>query len=161
MNKRKNAWSWIAVVLVLLLIGSAALYALWPQLQPHANVHIGDGVFTTRVAKTDAERSKGLSGTGELRSDQAMLLVFDHDDKGSIWMKDMNYAIDIVWLDKDKKVVYIVKNAPPESYPYEKFVPKQDARYVLELPAGTVNKKAINIGLQATFDENRLEGWGV
>jgi uncharacterized protein len=161
MNKRKSAWSWIAVVLVLLLVGSAALYAMWPQLQPHVNVHIGDGVFATRVAKTETEREKGLSDTRELRNDQAMLLIFDRDDKWSIWMKDMNYPIDIVWLDKDKKVVYIVKNAPPESYPYEKFVPKQDARYVLELLAGTVGKKAINIGSQAAFDENHLEGWGV
>lgn len=161
MNKKKNAWSWIAVVLVLLLIGSAALYALWPQLQPHTTVHIGDGVFLTRVAKTDAEREKGLSGTGELRSDQAMLLVFDRDDKWSIWMKDMKYPIDIIWLDKDKKVVYIVKNAPPESYPYEKFAPKQEARYVLEVPAGTTAKKSINIGTEAHFDENQLEGWGV
>ncbi|HEU5121989.1 MAG TPA: DUF192 domain-containing protein [Candidatus Saccharimonadales bacterium] len=161
MNKRKNAWSWIGVALALLLIGSAALYVMWPQLQPHVTVHIGDGVFTTRVAKTPAEREKGLSDTGELRSDQAFLIVFDRDDKWSIWMKDMNYPLDIVWLDKDKKVVYIVKNAPPESYPYEKFVPKQEARYVLELPAGTTGKKAITIGTEARFDENNLEGWGV
>lgn len=161
MNRKKSAWSWIAVILVLLLIGSAALYALWPQLQPHTTVHLGDGVFLTRVARTDAERDKGLSDTRELRSDQAMLLVFDRDDKWSIWMKDMNYPIDIIWLDKDKKVVYIVKNAPPESYPYEQFVPKQEARYVLEVPAGTTAKKAINIGSEARFDENQLEGWGV
>ena len=149
------------MILILLLIGSAALYALWPQLQPHTTVRLGDGVFLTRVAKTLVEREKGLSGTRELRSDQAMLLVFDRDDKWSIWMKDMNYPLDIVWLDKDKKVVYIVKNAPPESYPYEKFVPKQEARYVLELPAGTTSKKAITIGAQAQFDESNLEGWGV
>ncbi len=71
----------------------------------------------------------------------------------------MKYPIDIVWLDKDKKVVYIVKNAPPESYPYENFTPKQDARYVLELPAGTVSKKSIAIGKEAMFDENAIEGW--
>ena len=76
-------------------------------------------------------------------------------------MKDMNYPIDIVWLDKDKKIVYIVKNAPPESYPYETFVPKQDARYVLELPAGTVGPKSIVIGKEAAFDENTLEGFGL
>lgn len=158
---KKNVLSWIAVILVLLMIGAAAVYVLWPQLQPHVTVHIGDGVFNTQVAKTPAERERGLSGTNKLRADQAMLFVFDQDDEWSIWMKDMNYPIDIVWLDKDKKVVYIVKNAPPESYPYENFVPKQQARYVLEFPAGTTSKKAINIGSQAKFDENQLEGWGL
>jgi uncharacterized membrane protein (UPF0127 family) len=160
-NKKKNAWSWIAVILLLLMIGSAALYALWPQLQPHVTVHVGDGVFLSRVANSPETREKGLSGTTELRSDQAMLFVYDKDGKWPIWMKEMNYPIDIVWLDANKKVVYIVKNAPPESYPYEKFTPKQDARFVLELPAGTTAKKRIDIGSQATFDENNLEGWGV
>lgn len=86
-------------------------------------------------------------------------MVYPTDGKHAVWMKDMHYPLDIVWLDKDKKVIYIVKNAPPDSYP-EKFVPKKDARYILELPAGAVNEKAINIDLTALFDENRLEGWG-
>jgi uncharacterized membrane protein (UPF0127 family) len=75
-------------------------------------------------------------------------------------MKDMNFPIDIIWLDKDKKVVYIVKNAPPESYPYEHFEPKEEARYVLEVAAGTVEDKKIMIDAPATFDENNLEGLG-
>jgi uncharacterized membrane protein (UPF0127 family) len=63
-----------------------------------------------------------------------------------------------VWLDKEKKVVYIVKNAQPEGYPQQDFTPKQDARYVLELPAGTVSSKSIIVGKSAVFDENNLEG---
>lgn len=161
MNRKKDAMSWFLIIGALLLVGAAAVYILWPQLQPHTTVRLGDGVFTTRVAKTAEQREKGLSDTRELRQDQAMLLVFDRDDKWSVWMKDMNYAIDIVWLNKDKEVVYIVKNAPPESYPYESFVPKREARYVLELTSGTVDKKAIKIGTIAVFDENNLEGLGL
>jgi hypothetical protein len=153
--------SWGLIALVLLLVGVAAIYVLWPQLQPHATVRLGDGVFTAKVADTPEKREKGLSGTLQLRQDEALLFVYDTDDKWSIWMKDMNYAIDIVWLDKDKKVVYIVKNATPESYPYETFTSKQDARYIVELPAGTVGTKNINIGGQAAFDENNLQGWGL
>jgi uncharacterized membrane protein (UPF0127 family) len=161
MSRRKDIFSWGLIVLVLLLVAAAAVYILWPQLQPHATVRIGDGVFAAKVVNTPADRAKGLSGTDNLRQDQAMLFVYDTDDKQAIWMKDMNYPIDIVWLDKDKKVVYIVKNAPPESYPYETFIPKQDARYVLELPAGSVGQKSITIGLTAMFDENTLEGFGL
>ena len=160
MSKRRNTLlSWLLIVFVLILVAAAALYIMWPQLQPHASLRIGDGVFKARVAKTPQELEKGLSGTSKLREDQAMLFVFGHDEKWSIWMKEMNYPIDIVWLDKDKKVVHIVKNAPPESYPYESFAPKEDARFVVELPAGTVNKKTITIGKLAAFDENNIEGW--
>jgi uncharacterized membrane protein (UPF0127 family) len=158
MSHRRGA-SWGLIGLVLILVGGAAYYLLLPQLQPHTTLHLGDGVFLAQVANTDATRTQGLSGTQSLRDDQAMLFVFDSDGKWPIQMKGMSYPIDIVWLDKDKKVVYIVKNAPPESYPYEQFTPKQDARYVVELSAGTVGSKSIDIGKVATFDENNLEGF--
>ncbi len=159
MSHQRDVLSWGLVLLVLALVGAAAYYLLLPQLQPHVTLRLGDGVFAAQVADTPEKRTKGLSGTYNLRDSQAMLFVFDSDDKWPIWMKDVRYPIDIVWLDKDKKVVYIVKNAPPESYPYESFAPKQDARYVVELAAGTVGKKKIAIGKMAEFDEHTLEGW--
>lgn len=159
MSVRKNVLSWGLVLLVLGLIAAAAYYVMAPQLRPHVTVRIGDGVFMSQVAKTPEAREKGLGGTSGLRENESMLFIFDKDDKWAIWMKDVGYPIDIVWLDKDKKVVHIVKNAPPESYPYDNFTPKENARYVLELPAGTVTKKVITIGSQAAFDENNVEGW--
>lgn len=159
MSRRKDALSWGLITLVFLLVGAAATYVLWPQLQPHTDLHLGDGVFAARIAKTQAERDKGLSGTGSLGEDQALLLIYDKDGKWPISTKEMKYSIDIVWLDKDKKVVYIVKNATPESYPYEVFTPKDDARYVVEVVAGTVGKKAININGDAAFDESNIKGF--
>jgi uncharacterized membrane protein (UPF0127 family) len=159
MSVRKNVLSWGLVLLVLGLIGAAVYFVMEPQLRPHVTLRLGDGVFLARVANTPDMREKGLGGTNGLREEEGMLFVFDTDDKWSMWMKDVKYPIDIVWLSSEKKVVYIVKNAPPESYPYENFMPKQDARYVVELPAGTVGKKIITIGKQAEFDENNIEGW--
>src|SRR3954470_9978565 len=100
MSRRKDIFSWGLIVLMLLLVCATALYVLWPQLQPHATVRIGDGIFAAKVVKTAPERAKGLSDTSDLRQDQAMLFVYDSDDKHAIWMKDMNYSIDIVWLNK-------------------------------------------------------------
>jgi uncharacterized membrane protein (UPF0127 family) len=156
-SKRKDALTWVLVTFALALVGAAAFFVLWPQLQPHTTVRIGDGVFKTRVASTEEDRVKGLSGTAKLHEGDALLLVFDHESEWPIWMKEMKYPIDIVWLNKDKKVVHIVKNAPPESYPYESFSPKRPAKYILELSAGTVEKKSIIIDAQAAFDETKLE----
>lgn len=160
MSLRKDVWSWGVVAIVLVLVAVAAFW-LWPQLaQPHTKLRLGDGVFKARIADSPAEREKGLSGTPHLGQDQALLFIYDTDDRWSIWMKDMNFAIDIVWLDKSKKVVHIVKNAQPESYPHESFSPSGPARYVVEFVAGTVDAKKINIGDTAKFDETQLEGWG-
>lgn len=161
MSVRKDVWSWGIVAVVLLLIGAAAFWVFWPQLsQPYTKLRLGDGVFQARIADSAAERQKGLSGSSALSSEQALLFVYDSDERWSIWMKDMNYSIDIVWLDKAKKVVHIVKNAQPESYPNESFAPNEPARYIVEFSAGVVDKKTIKIGDEAIFDETQLEGWG-
>src|SRR3990167_10091001 len=78
---------------------------------------IGQVNLKTRVVIDEAERTKGLSGSQPLSGDQAMLFVFPAEDTWGIWMKEMNYPIDIVWLDKDKTVQHIVENAQPSSYP--------------------------------------------
>jgi len=158
MSRRRDVMSWGVIALVLMLVSMAAVYVLWPQLQPHTTLHLGDGIFTAQVAKTQAARDRGLTGTPSLSADNAMIFVYDTDGKWPINMKDMNFPIDIVWLNKDKQVIYIVKNVPPESYPYQQFTPKDDARYVVELAAGVVGQKSIDINATAQFDENNLQG---
>jgi len=157
MGREKSWWSVVIVGLILLLVGATAFYVLGPQTQPHTTLHLGDGIFKARVVQSVAERERGLSGTSQLAQNQAMILVFDGNGRWPIWMKDMNYPLDIVWLNQDKKVIYIVKNAPPDSYP-KTFLPKDAARYVVELPAGMVDQKTITVGTEAGFDENNLDG---
>mgnify|MGYP001581369878 FL=1 len=98
------------------------------------------------VMRTEAERARGLSGTSSLSADQAMLFVFPNDDKWAIWMKDMKYPIDIVWLDNSGQVVHTVKNAQPSGYPKEQFRPASNSRYVIELASGTIEQTGIKNG---------------
>lgn len=98
--------------------------------------------FETFVADTSLLREQGLSNWSLLLPNQAMLFVFDNDGKHSFWMKDMNFPIDIVWLDKDFNIVHIERNLKPETYP-ETFVSSVLARYVLELPAGTMKENSV------------------
>jgi uncharacterized membrane protein (UPF0127 family) len=72
-------------------------------------------------------------------------------------MKDRRGSYDVVWLDNSKKIVYIVKNASSESVP-TKFVPNERARYIIEMPAGSVDAKAINVDKKAYFDESNIKG---
>ncbi len=138
------------MLLALLVVVSAGFIALQPLLRPHAVVRLGDGIYTARVARTEAQREQGLSGTTGLSPDQAMLFIFDRSDTWGIWMKDMRYPIDVVWLNDQKQVVYSVSNMQPDSYP-QVFRPKQSARYVVELPAGAIASKAINSATTAQF----------
>jgi len=57
------------------------------------------------LADTPEKRAQGLSGKKELNHDRGILFVFDKSDAYSFWMKDMNFPIDIIWLDEAKKVI--------------------------------------------------------
>lgn len=145
---------WRVALIVLGVVTSAALiwYFLIRTIDPPTTttLAIGQAQLKAQVVVDEAERTKGLSGSKPLVDDQAMLFVFPAEDTWGIWMKEMNYPIDVVWLDKDKIVQHIVENAQPSSYP-SIFRPAQPMRYVLEMKAGTVKHKSITIGARAEF----------
>lgn len=153
----KNVNAGFIVGAVVVTIVATALMLILTKFQPSITLYLGDGVFDAQIAKTQSAREKGLGGVSKLEPTQALILAFPSDDKWGIWMKDMKVPIDIIWLDKDKKVIYIVKNVQPEDSMDITYTPKSLARYVVELPAGTVEGKAILIGRAAVFDINTAE----
>ncbi len=140
---------------VLLVVLVVVVFIILPNmLQPTTSLRLGDGIFRARIAANETDRTKGLSGVTQLNSDQALLMAFPNEDKWNIWMKDMKIPIDIIWLDKNKIVIYIVKNASPENSASKVFEPKTPAKYVIELPAGSVDSKAIKTNSTAVFQIN-------
>lgn len=140
--------------IVLLTIG-LVLFGAWLILnnipKPATTVTIGTAVVKAKVASTDAERERGLSGVEVLSDTSGMLFVFNDDGPQGIWMKDMKINLDIIWLDTDKRVVHIERKVTPASYPKVYQSPKP-ARYVLEIPAGRADKTRITLGKTAVFD---------
>lgn len=102
------------------------------------------------VADTPAEREQGLSGTTGLSMSEGMFFIFERDDQHSFWMKDMEYAIDIIWISAAKKVVYIEKGVAPDTFPHA-FTPPTPARYVLEVPAGFSEAHDVRVGSDVVF----------
>lgn len=91
--------------------------------------------YRIEIAKTPMQQEFGLSDRPCYPQDGALLFMFPTDDKFGIWMKNMNFNIDVLWLDHNKKVVHIEHNMEPRSYP-KVFYPDADARYVIEVNAG-------------------------
>jgi hypothetical protein len=107
------------------------------------------------VADSDTERMKGLSGRENLAENKGLLFVFEEEGYWGIWMKDMNFPIDIAWLDKEKKIIHIEKNVSPNTYP-KVFYPTNNGQqmlslYILETNAGFFENQKIKIGDQAEF----------
>lgn len=92
---------------------------------------------------------RGLSGTATLPEDMGMFFVFPADGHHGIWMKQMKYPIDIIWLDSVLKVVHIEEQISPLTFP-KTFHPETAARYVLEVPSGFAAHNKIAVGAVAT-----------
>ena len=109
---------------------------------------LGEESISVKFAETQSERTIGLSETPSLAQNKGMYFVFEEPDYHGIWMKDMNFPIDIIWLSSGEYVVHIEENVSPETYPTV-FKPRQKSLYVLEVNAGFVKKAGIKIGDQA------------
>jgi uncharacterized membrane protein (UPF0127 family) len=108
-------------------------------------VELSGHQFEAEVADSVVERTRGLSGRDDLAANAGLLFVFDKDGRYCFWMKDMKFSIDIIWLDKDGKVVHKVPHASPDTYPQE-FCPPQEARYAFEVNAGTTDRLSVSNG---------------
>jgi uncharacterized membrane protein (UPF0127 family) len=125
---------------------SQTLEDTWQSIYPVVvPMTIGNVEVLASVAQSWPDRIKGLSDTPYIPEQVVKLFVFDSPGFHSIWMKDMNYAIDIIWVDDAQKVVHVEKGAAPESYP-AMFVPEIPAKYVIETAAGFVEKNTITVG---------------
>lgn len=156
----KNFFSWVLIFFVVFLgfIFIKNDSCTWrPCLLKEARppseiqqVKIAGKIIKVELALTPEEQEKGLSGRKELKEDEGMLFIFNHMDQYLFWMKDMNFALDIIWLSDDLRVVFMKENALPESYP-ETFSPNQDAKYVLEVSARFSEKNNLKVGDKMEF----------
>lgn len=132
----------LAAALLVWLVASRA--AEPPALQGEL-VHLAGEVIAVDVADDPAERERGLSGRAGLSANEGMLFVFPEDGQHGFWMKDMRFAIDILWLAADGTIVHLEESVAPESYP-RVFTPSAAARMVLELPAGWAAGHGVRVG---------------
>ena len=118
-------------------------------------VQAPDGtVLTAEIAATGEERATGLMRRTTLDRNKGMLFVFPAESINQFWMKDTLIPLDMIWMDSQKRVIYVEKGAPPcpvirQTCPT--YGPSAPAVYVLELAAGTADRLGIKPGAALTF----------
>ena len=102
--------------------------------------------ITAEIAVTLEERELGLMHRKKIDSDQGMLLVFEQANYHSIWMKNMKIPLDLLWLDREKRIVHIEQNVPPcKEDPCPSYSSRFPAMYVLEIKAGSVDEHGLKM----------------
>lgn len=113
---------------------------------PHAVTTRGDTI-TLEVARTDAQRARGLMFRESLPQGHGMLFVFPESDLHGFWMKNTFIHLDMLWLERDGTIADIITNVPPcRSDPCPTYAPEAPGVWVVELAAGEVARLGLSEG---------------
>lgn len=105
------------------------------------------------VSDDECKQTLGLSGRTSMNDDQGMIFVFNDLGNYAFWMKDMDFPLDIIWIDDNFNIVGIEKDLAASTYP-ESFGEEYFAKYVLEINAGYSDKNNLKVGDKIIFTEN-------
>jgi uncharacterized membrane protein (UPF0127 family) len=123
-----------------------------------------DGIVTVNGHKLNIETAagateltKGLSGRPCIESNWGMLFDFGHDGQYAIWMKDMNFPIDVIWINSSHTIVAMEIDFQPSTYnrqnpeKSDRRINQSPARYVLEVKANLTKQLGLALGQPIAF----------
>lgn len=113
-----------------------------------------NNAFKVECVVSPPALQRGLSGRTSLTTGTGMLFIFSGLDMQSMWMPDMNFPLDIVWLDETLTVVNITYGLQPclsrQSCPSASSVYK--SKYAIEMPQGDAKKYGFAEGVSLTVN---------
>jgi uncharacterized membrane protein (UPF0127 family) len=145
----------IPITIAAFIVGIAGILSIPSDVKfesvefPRGTIKIDNVVLEVQIADTDLLRTQGLMFQEELPSDQGMLFVFEGEERRSIWMLNMQFSLDILWLDIEGNILHIEKNVPPCKTALETATcpsykgDNKLAKYVLEVTSGFVDEYSI------------------
>lgn len=121
-----------------------------PEDKFTTTVLINDLAIKAVLADDPQERSRGLAIFPNIPEGRGMLFVFQQKSRPRFWMKDMSFAIDIIWINEGK-IIQIDENVnPPETGTADEalklFTPAEPINYVLEVNAGFSQRHGLSVG---------------
>ncbi len=135
----------------LVLIIISFIFSLTCLVASFKKVCLKNICIEAEIADSAQERQQGLMSREHLAEDQGMLFIFDEESIPSFWMKNMRFALDILWIDKEKRIVGITQNAQPCVSSCPGLAPDKKVKFILELNSGFVRKNEIKIGELLNF----------
>jgi hypothetical protein len=111
-------------------------------------MELGGARLHVEVARTDAQRARGLMFRDRLETDWGMLFVFNRQETLRFWMKNTRIPLSIAFLD-DGLVVRDIQDMEP--FDERAHLSKAPARYALEMERGWFARRNIAPGTVAKF----------
>ncbi len=128
------------VVLLIFLLGTSTAQSQPPLKIP---LYINKKEIWVEVAKTPAERAKGLMGRKHLGQEEGMFFIFETEDYHAFWMKDTLIPLSIAFIDKSGLIVEIADMKPLS---LDSHSPPKPILYTLEMKKGWFSTSGIKAG---------------
>jgi uncharacterized membrane protein (UPF0127 family) len=129
----------ISLILVVIFLSACTNSSL--------DLKINDTLLDIEISADALSRAKGLSGREDLCENCGMVFIFGGQAKHSFWMKDMNFPLDIIYIQNDE-IVEIFKDVQvfDDINEITEIFPNQNADKVLELNAGWCETHNVQLG---------------
>ena len=103
--------------------------------------------FTVEQADDPASQERGLMFRDSMPDDHGMIFNFADEQPRTFWMKNCRMPLDILYFDKNYKLVSMQQRVPAcRSDPCPTYPSEGPAKYVLELNAGMADKLGVKPG---------------
>jgi uncharacterized membrane protein (UPF0127 family) len=137
------------VALLLLLLGNLTAC----EAHPKVTIVTQEGreiAFQVEIADTPAKRERGLQYRKDLAHDRGMIFLFSTESTQSFWMKNTPIPLDMIFINRDRRIVGIVEETLPFSLDSRSVgTPSQ---YVLEINGGLSKRYGIKAGDGVRFE---------
>lgn len=148
------AWK-IFLIFFLIFIAGFVVYPYFKKEKKEQRVCFKNHCFLVELALTPEEKSRGLMYREGLDKDRGMLFIYEKEGEYSFWMKNVSIPLDIIWLNKDKKVVYIAEKCHPcPELPCPTIKPDKAAKYVFEINGGLASEMGLSVGNELELEIN-------
>ena len=102
--------------------------------------------INVEIADDNEERIKGLMFREKLNENEGMFFIFEDESHQTFWMKNTLIPLDIIFIDKNFKIVDIKNAIPCKEEPCVLYKSSKPAKYVLEVNENFSTKNNISIG---------------
>ena len=130
-----------------------------PDLSKHKIIKLNSNEsieFSVLIAESNKDRRQGLMHIEFMEENQGMLFVFNPPRRVSMWMRNTPMSLDILFIDRNGKVINMEDNTTP--YSTKALSSGRTIRWVLEINGGLAKTTGIKTGDLVLLDSTKGRG---
>ena len=144
----------IPVLVAAVTIGSLGLVFIPQEIKnkqidfAEGTIRIDDDVIKVEIAESRADKQRWLMFREErLPLNSAMILVYEKSDLYSMWLLNIEYNLDLIWINENGNIVYMVTDAEPCNNTFDAasctYKNTKAAKYIIAAASGFIEEHDI------------------